>query len=487
MKLILYKRNIVMIIIFLFLLAFVFASISGCDASRGADMQPASANADDSAMQTAEAEIAADNSAAGDSLAAEDRPASNDNPAIPAASNTQTAPTAQAPATPPEPLEQFESNESTEPTESTEPANPPEPPEQPEPLYILPELPDDVYSFAAELDGVVYSLPAPYAVFAENGWSALKSDLDNESAAGGGGFELIEMIKGEHTIYMGFINNADSCMALSDCYIGMLHVNETDAKNGTRMVLPGGVTIGAGYDDIIDQYGPESKRADYDWGIVSLRYTELDSGLEIELDAESMLALNINYKHFARRVKLPEYTGTPPAIIGGYKTPDGLGGDWRALVCIYGGDPYRLPVPAAELLANGWVFVSDGNQMLAPKQYMEAVELRKDNQALETVMMNPDDKAQPLKYCFISELYYDKHNTKISLELPGGIDELSTVEEVIKAYGEPDFIDDSGSMFISYAYGTDEYGMYFTQSIESTLIVTCGMFSYINPLYENED
>jgi len=260
-----------------------------------------------------------------------------------------------------------------------------------------------------------------------------------------------------------------------------LFISETDAKNGTRFALPGGAGIGAGYDDIINLYGAASKRSDYEWGIVNLRYNEQDSGLELELDADSMQVININYKHYARRETLPEYTGAPPAIIDGYKAPDDPGDDWRSFTCIYGGDIYRLPAPAGEFIKNGWVFVSDENQMLNPHEYNAGILLRKDNQTLETIMLNKADDAQPLKYCYITELSYDKHNTNISLELPGGINERSTVEEIFEAYGEPDNTDTSGSMFVHYTYGTDTDGVFFTQSIESAQIVYLALIAQTAP------
>jgi hypothetical protein len=323
---------------------------------------------------------------------------------------------------------------------------------------------------------VVYSLPAPYSAFKENGWTSNGVDLYSETV-GSGKYEMIEMVNGEHTAYMGFINNREDDIELNDCHIGMLHVRETDAMSGVRALLPGGVTIGAGYDDIIALYGPATKRSDFGWGIVSLRYNELDSGLELELDAESMQVISINYKNFTGRNKLPIYTGPPPAVLNDYIAPENPGDSWQSLICRYGGDLYRLPVPAAELVNNGWIFVSDENYMLEPKGRIEEIEMRKDNQVLHTAMVNPDENAQPLKYCYILELSYDKHKTGISLELPGGINETSTMDELFETFGEPDITDESGSMFIYYTYGTNDYGIKITQSIESGLIVYLALYT----------
>ena len=343
-----------------------------------------------------------------------------------------------------------------------------------EPIYLPDSLPGDVYSFAAELNGVIYSLPAPYYVFMEQGWAAGKIDL-TDRVIGGGKYEFIEMANGGNVVYMGFINNTEEDMALSDCFVGLLHFGEAEAASGARLVLPCGVTIGSSYDEIIEAYGQESKRSDFNWGIVSLQYNEYDSGLELELDADTMCVTNINYKNFSRRAKLPEYEGAPPAGISDYKPPNSLGTDWRDMVCAFGGDLYSLPVPAAELLKNGWVFLSDENTMLEAGGRSGTIELRRSNQVLYTTAFNPDEAAQPLKYCYITELSYDRHNTKVSLELPGSVNERSTILEIADVYGEPVYADDSGSMFAYYEYGTDDYGIRITWSLESAYIVFIGL------------
>ena len=333
---------------------------------------------------------------------------------------------------------------------------------------VLTALPGDVYSFAAELNGVVYSLPAPYLTFMLNGWVARNTDLD-EMTIGGGKVELVEMINGEHVIHMGFVNNSDADMALNGCDIGMFVFSESHKRSGASFRLPGGLTIGTPYDDIKSLYGNESIAKNYAWATI-LQYKENNSWLELELDADDAKLTGIIYTNFARRESYPEYPGAPPAILGAYAAPDALGEHWHTLECVFGGDIYRLPAPVEALTNNGWVFVYEENYMLEPGEFAYSVELRRDNQMLYTKMANPTGTPQPLKFCFALELSYDKHNTRVSLELPGGVSEESSLEEIIEAYGEPDHTDDSASMFIYYIYGTHERGIEISLSIEAAKI-----------------
>ena len=346
----------------------------------------------------------------------------------------------------------------------------------PEPPVILEALPGDVYSFAAELDGIVYSLPVPYAALQENGWRPASADADTRQVESGQ-FELVAMRNGAHSVYMGLVNNGDKDAPLSECHAGIIYFDESDAKSGTRFLLPGGVTVGASYDDIVALYGVESARLSYDWS-VNIHYKERDSRLELELDAETMRVININYRNLARRERLPAYAGKPPAALDAYTAPEALGNDWRSLTCLYGGALYKLPVPAPELVKNGWVFLTDENGMLGPREQSgELIELRKDNQVLYTYMRNYSDTAQPLKYCHVTELSYDKHNTKIHLELPGGVSEKSSADEIYEKYGTPDYIDKDSFMYDNFSYGADGYGINISISVESAQVVWISIFS----------
>ena len=342
--------------------------------------------------------------------------------------------------------------------------------------YILNDLPDDLYSFAAELDGVIYSLPAPYGVFEINGWISKNTDL-TKTVIGSDKTELVEMVNGGHSIYMGFVNNSGTIQALSGCDVGIMYVGEQQTGAGTDFKLPGGITIGTEYDEISRRYGTESSRADYSWA-VTLIYKEQDSWLEIELEVGSLKITSINYRNFTREERLPGFSGTPPAILSEYETPEVLSSEWQSLVCLFGGDLYRLPAPALELLKNGWIFVSDENYMLGVNSPMCTAELRRDNQVLYTKLANFSDSAQPVKFCHILELSYDKHNTKTSLELPGGVSEISTVDEIFEIYGEPDRTDDGAAMFIYYSYVAAEGGIDITWSIESSKIVKLELRAY---------
>jgi len=71
---------------------------------------------------------------------------------------------------------------------------------------------------------------------------------------------------------------------------------------------------------------------------------------------------------------------------------------------------------------------------------------------LRTQIENYSDKEQPLKYCFATYIEYYNNGAVIPIELPKGISDKSSIDQVIAAYGQPTKVEDSSS-FKYYSYG----------------------------------
>lgn len=120
------------------------------------------------------------------------------------------------------------------------------------------ELSDDLESFQIQVDGVVYTLPSPINQLIENGWEA-RDDMD---------FELepftytnFAMIKDDVTKYPALLNNSETeTKPASECEIGGFEFVLEDAENGISVVLPGGLSFGATYDEIVAAYGEPDSR-----------------------------------------------------------------------------------------------------------------------------------------------------------------------------------------------------------------------------------
>lgn len=127
--------------------------------------------------------------------------------------------------------------------------------------------------------------------------------------------------------------------------------------------------------------------------------------------------------------------------------------DFRASI---EGVVYQLPMPAQELLDNGWSF-KDAGETLQPNNYtISSIEVVMGDKTFDVALYNPDIVTQPYEKCYVIKFSFDPspYNAAApAVEFPKGITLNSTAEEVTAAYGEPN---DLYSKEISY-YMTYEY------------------------------
>lgn len=120
-----------------------------------------------------------------------------------------------------------------------------------------------------------------------------------------------------------------------------------------------------------------------------------------------------------------------------YEAPTSLGDDWRSFIVKFDGDLYRLPAPVAVFVENGWVIESDYDEMILAQESIENVILIKGNQTMSTTVKNYDDDAQPVSYGFVTRIEFSRLGPMLPIELPGGITENSTIEDVLAIFGMP--------------------------------------------------
>lgn len=114
-------------------------------------------------------------------------------------------------------------------------------------------LSDDIYSFQIQLDGDVYTVPFPLQQLLDSGWEV---DVDLTEV-----YEPLTygtlvarkwgMIKGLHVLN----NSLTDSLPLSDLEVGGFDTTVEDAEAGLSVVLPGGITFGATYDEVVAAYG----------------------------------------------------------------------------------------------------------------------------------------------------------------------------------------------------------------------------------------
>lgn len=123
-----------------------------------------------------------------------------------------------------------------------------------------PDLSSDWSSYQYELNGVIYTLPTPYAELEANGWTPDKNvdltDTLNKSQYTIGSARLWN---GNDEISVTFYNPGDEELPFSECYIGGIKLFET-SRGKTVLIFPGNVTMGSLLEDVESLYGePMSK------------------------------------------------------------------------------------------------------------------------------------------------------------------------------------------------------------------------------------
>lgn len=316
-------------------------------------------------------------------------------------------------------------------------------------------LADDLYSFQVMLNGQVYSLPCSYSQLAAAGWAPSEGYSltlnPNQSA-----LERVSM--GAQSIYIRFVNTAMDVLSYQDCNVGGLIVEDTDALNGVQIIMPKGITLGSSYDEVVAAYGSPSRENTTEMTIFMDYRSDTYAEVSFKLDAATRAVKSIDVKNYFGATAAASAAETAPASVAApaslaqYQAPVQMGENWEDFVVRYGGALYHLPAPIQSFLDNGWVLQSDGSQTVAAKRSAVGVELRLDNQVLRTSVRNYDSVGQPVSNCYVTELKSSIYGPSVALELPQGISEQSTIDQIRSAYGEPTDASSSSS-FDYYNYG----------------------------------
>ena len=349
----------------------------------------------------------------------------------------------------------------TKPTTATEPATaaPPETatdpatePAKASPPVVSGSLSDDLYSFETQINGVVYKLPTPFANFEANGWAA-KSDLDETLKPSSYTGETIR--DGDQPIYASILNLDVNVLPIKDCYVFRVKLDEFDVKKGTQMVLPGGITHGTPMDDVIAAYGDPSDTYEGDTRIALTYRQQSYAKAEIVIDPETKLVKSLQIENgYAPDdfvAGTPAGAGETPDEVSKYKAPSDLGQDYKSFNIKFADDMYTLPAPVSSFIENGWTVIDSGVTVPARSSSISFA-MSKNNQTLKAALYNYSDSLQPAENCFVTTIKSSEFGPKLPLELPGGVSMESSYDDIVKAYGEPDKVDDS-TTFNFYTYG----------------------------------
>ncbi len=310
---------------------------------------------------------------------------------------------------------------------------------------------DDLYRYEILLNGVAYSLPTSFSTFEKNGWVGKDFGSDKLDP---NQYTIRTLQNGEQTIIVKMANLDINVSPIPKCYVAGVTV-EPDSKNqGPTVSIAKGITIASTYDEVIAAYGKPSN--EYKGGTINkLTYKSGSySSYDISLDTKTNKVYSIEVQNIIppTKTQTKPVSTELPTVVKNYKAPSSIGKDLFSFQVKYGGNYYKLPAPITEFEKNGWVLQSNPDEVIPAKSGVVGVELRKSNQVLRTQIENYSDKAEPLKHSFVTYIEYYNNGAQIPLELPKGISEKSSIDEVIAAYGQPTKIDESAS-FKYYIYG----------------------------------
>lgn len=103
------------------------------------------------------------------------------------------------------------------------------------------ELTDDILSFNAKYDGVLYHMPAPVAEFEKNGWAlqdAPKDDIAARDSVSG-----VVLRKGNQTFRTYIYNNSSKATNAKNCFV--TEITADDYRSKIPLELPKGIKVGS--------------------------------------------------------------------------------------------------------------------------------------------------------------------------------------------------------------------------------------------------
>jgi len=163
------------------------------------------------------------------------------------------------------------------------------------------DLSDDIYSQQIEIDGVVYTFPLESVQeFMDNGWATDK-DLDytmpKNTISPGYTFKNSDA----HSVVLAFINQGNETIDLMECNVYYVSLTKRNVEStGLSYTLPGGIQLGAAYDEVIAAYGSADEEKDYDnISTTKLIYGTNNNNIELSFDqtaGNTLQDVTINFK-----------------------------------------------------------------------------------------------------------------------------------------------------------------------------------------------
>lgn len=131
------------------------------------------------------------------------------------------------------------------------------------------------YDDVVEINSVTYNLNSLFSVFESHGWT-LENEANRTLTARERGSETFKMNQADYrdgTLTLGIYNDSSSNADVSNCKVWSISVDNFLVDNPINFRLPGGITNGSTYSQIVSLYGPPEDDLTYTSTNTDLNYT----------------------------------------------------------------------------------------------------------------------------------------------------------------------------------------------------------------------
>lgn len=303
------------------------------------------------------------------------------------------------------------------------------------------ELSDDWKDYQVELGDTVYQFPMTYDDFVSQGWEL---NFDTDILASGEIREFTAM-DGNSDFGVVIANFYDGDRTADDCHVIGVRLNSywnLSYEDSFNITLAGGA-----YFDLVDSansitmddieliYGTpdvdddfDSKKTYYDdAGFMQFSYE--DDGTcggflycSLETPDDAMMVGNVDYTEQL-------------AQISAYQAPTDTQDRFDSIIKI-GGINYKLPVPAAELLVNGWYCVDDISTFKPLEQ--KYVEMSDGSNSIWVYLNNYSIYNVGIENLYVDYIYASSYESGEDIVYPGGIVYGTPLEDVENLFADID-------------------------------------------------
>ncbi len=315
------------------------------------------------------------------------------------------------------------------------------------PVYIAPEMSDELFDFTIDMGDGIIQLPCDYSVLSNMGWTISSSGTSDTSKVLGKETLSFNMSKNGKKIGVMVYNTSGHAREVKDCLVGGI---EWDGSI-TDIKLAKGITVLSDVDAIVEAYGAPGYRND-GTDYVSLRYysdKNNSNGVSFMCytKADYLKYSSITVINQKESNEKTETKTERPEYLSKYVAPSSMGSGFSSVISVEG-KLYELPAPVSEFINDGWNIKESSGDV--PAGNTASITLSKGEARLSVIVKNYSEYQVAVENCAVytvSVSDYDKVNVQIAL----GVDFNSSFDSINSSSDKLDYYEGSYSHMWSYS------------------------------------